>query len=358
MFPHLHRILLILACCTPAFGAGVETWSPEMSMHVETIDKVVPSPDGEWVAYTRTRAVMAKEKSEMVTQIHVARCDGSRRFQLTAGEKSATSPTFSPDSEYVYFLSRRSGELNIWRISIEGGEAQSITNWEGSIGSHQVSPDGKWIAFLGRKKDVELERAKLEKRDFHVVDEKPQRHYLWVIPAAPEVKDREPKRVLEREIHVADFDWSPDSSRILFEHWPRPDPDYWLQSDISELDVENRNVRPIAVNEVSERSPKYSPDGKKMAYVRSSHVKNWAREGRLVVMNRANGEPKTMPLTQDEFGRGSNLLGFSGDSTRLLFTETRGTRNVLMAMTLGGEQSKLGHPRSGTLASYGRGSPA
>ena len=325
-------------------------------MQVESIGKVVPSPDGQWVAYTRTHAVMEEETSEMVTRIHVARSDGSRRFQLTAGEKSATSPTFSPDSKYVYFLSRRSGELNIWRIAIEGGEARSITNWEGSISGFQASPDGKWIAFQGRKKDVELEKAKAAKRDFYVVDEKTKSNHLWMIPADPEIKDREPKRMLDREYHVADFDWSPDSRKIVFEHWPRPEPDYWLQSDISELDLESRNVRPIAVDQVSERSPKYSPDGRKLAYVRSSHVKNWASEGRLVVTALDEGESKTMPVTKDEFGRGSKLLGFSGDATKLLFTETWGTRNVLMAMTLDGEQRELGHPSSGTLSGYGSGS--
>ena len=324
-------------------------------MRVETIDNVVPSPDGKWVAYTRTRAVMEKEKSEMVTQIYVARSDGSRRFQLTAGANSSTSPAFSADSKYVYFLSRRSGELNILRVAIAGGEAQSVTDWKGSIGGFQLSPDGRQIAFRGRKKDVEFERAKTEKRDFQIVDENPKNHYLWVMPAGNARNNGQPKRMLDREIHVADFQWSADSSRIVFEHWPRSDPDYWLQSDISELELESRNVRPVAASELSERSPRYSPDGKWLAYVRSSHVKNWAREGRLVLMDLAGGAPRTMPFTEDEFGRGSNLLGFSTDSKRLLFTETRGTRNVLMGMRIDGDPIALGYPRSGTLASYGRG---
>ena len=58
--------------------------------------------------------------------------------------------------------------------------------------------------------------------------------------------------------------------------------------------------------------------------------------------------PLEFPVTRDEFGRGSNLLGFSADSRRLLFTETRGTRNVLLMMTLNGESSLVGHPKTGT----------
>ena len=356
MFSHPHLALMVLICLVSADVTGEDGWSPELSMQVATIDWVVPSPDGEWVAYTRTGAVMEKSKSEMVTQIHLARSDGSRRFQMTAGEESSTSPAFSPDSRYVYFLSRRSGERNIWRISLQGGEAQAITRWEGSIDGFQVAPDGSQIAFRGRKKDAVLERAIAEKLDLKVVGERPEYHYLWILAVDTDVKQREPVRIVDRETHVVDIAWSPDSSSIAFEHWPRPDADYWLQSDISEVEVESRTVRPIASNEVSERSPRYSPDGDWVAYVRSSHVKNWAGEGRIVIMDLAGRKSVTMPLTQDEFGRGSNLLGFSADSKRLLFTETQGTRNVLMSMTLDGEQRALGHPQSGTLARYGRGS--
>jgi dipeptidyl aminopeptidase/acylaminoacyl peptidase len=345
----------ILCCWVPASAADDNVWSPELSMRVETIETVIPSPDGKWVAYTRTSAVMEREKSQMATQIYLASADGARRFQLTVSEQSARSPAFSPDSKHLYFLSPRSGDLNIWRIAIEGGEAQRLTEWEGDLGSFRVSPDGAWLAFKGRKKDADFERAKEEKLDFVVVGENTKNDQLWITSAGVDA-DAEPKRICDLKSHVADFEWSPDSKRIVIEHWPRREPDYWLRADISELDLETSAVRTLAADDVSERSPRYSPSGKHIAYVRSSHANNWAGEGRLVLIDRAGGEPKVLPVTQDEFGRGSNLLGFSNDSKRLFFTETRGTRNVLMTMTLDGEQSVLLHPRSGTLASYGRGS--
>jgi len=371
MFSHPSRFLLIFLGCVPAWGDDDTAWSPELSMQVETIGSVTPSPDGAWVAYTRTRAVMEAETSQMVTQIYVAKADGSRRFQLTSGEQSCTSPAFSADSQQVFFFSRRSGEANIWRIALDGGEAQQLTDWEGPMGSFQVSPDGRSLAFLGRKKDVELEQAKQQKLDFQIVGETAKNDHLWLTSADLNLETQEPERISDPAIHVQQFQWSADGSRIVFEHWPRPEPDYWLQSDIAELELANRGVRELAADEASERSPRYSPDGKWVAFVRSSHLKNWAREGRLVILNLESGESRTLPVTQDEFGRGSNLLGFTEDSTQLLFTETQGTRNVLMTMGLTefageealakpgtreeGKPTRMGYPHAGTLAGYGRG---
>src|SRR5438270_9032389 len=102
-------------------------WTPEFSMQVQTIGSVIPSPDGQWVVYTQSKPVIEGERSETVSQIYLARSDGSRRIQLTRGEHSASAPSFSPDGRYVYFTSDRSGKSNVFRILIEGGEAERLT---------------------------------------------------------------------------------------------------------------------------------------------------------------------------------------------------------------------------------------
>ena len=348
-------LLLALLHLLLSWGQAIGSWTPQDAMTVDTIGEVVPSPDGSWIAFTRTQAVMEEEKSEMLTQIHLARRDGSRGFPLTAGEKSADSPAFSPDRRFVYFRSSRSGSANLWRIPVAGGEALRLTDWDGSIGGFRVSPDGRWLAFSGRGKDRGIEKAKKQKLDFRIVGEKPGNLGLWIVSADPEQKGQEPREILTADNHVAAFEWSPDSERIVFEHWPRNEPDYWLQADISEVEIEGAAVRRLAVGALSERSPKYSPDGKLLAFVRSSVPGNWARDGRLIVKDLLSGQDRILALTQDEFGRGSNLLGFGADSDRLFFTETRGTRNVLVALTFEGEPRELGFPGQGTLASYGRG---
>jgi Tol biopolymer transport system component len=82
-----------------AHGETPSSWTPEFSMQFQTIGPVVPSHDRSWVAWTETRAVMEAERSEEVTQIWVAKIDGSLRRQLTRSEKSSSNPDWSADGK-------------------------------------------------------------------------------------------------------------------------------------------------------------------------------------------------------------------------------------------------------------------
>ncbi len=339
-------ILLAVAAWAEA-PAPPTAWTPEVSMQVQPVGDVTPSPDGKLVAYTQSRAVMETEKSEVVSQIFVAAADGSHRAQLTRGEKSASAPEFSPDSHYIYFSSERSGKPNLFRIPVDGGEAEMLTDWKGEIGSFHVSPDGKWIAFAGMEQRPEEEQAKKEKRDFRVIDENPKNHGIWIIAAERDAEGkRKPRTLSKTRGHVGDFDWSPDSRNIAFAHTPTPGADDWTKSDISEVMVETGDVRPLAATAAAEHSPHYSPDGRYLAFVRSTDPARWAGIDRLVLLNRQSGQARELPPTFDEQPR---LLGWTGDSGRLLFTEARGTTSVVYAMPTDGPPKPLFEPRSGTL---------
>src|SRR5215475_10431193 len=128
------KAILLLIPAAMAWGQ----WTPELSMQVKTVTAPVPSPDGKLAAWTQTQSVMDGEKSEMLTHVFLAHTDGSGRLQLTRGEKSATAPAFSPDSQWVFFGSDRSGKRNLYRIAVDGGEAEALTSWTGTMGAYSV----------------------------------------------------------------------------------------------------------------------------------------------------------------------------------------------------------------------------
>lgn len=338
-------LLLFFACA--GLAQAPSSWTPELQMEVQSVGDVVPSRDGTLVAYTQTRAVVETEKSEMATQVFLAKADGSRRVQLTRGEKSADSPSFSPDGRYVYFQSERSGKPNLWRIPVDGGEAEMLTDWKGEIGSYLVSPDGKWVAFTGRKPEEDEEKAEKEKRDFRVVDEKPKNHSLWVIPAEPDDKGkREARNVFEATYHITSFDWSPDSRSIAFTHQPMPKADYWTKSDISEVAVESGTVKALAASGAAESDPHYSPDGRHLAYTVTSDPPRWAGDERIALMPREGGQPRLLAPTYDERPA---LLGWASDSSRLYLTEAKHTRRAIYAMPVDGPAAVVHEPAKGTI---------
>src|ERR1700730_9813373 len=95
-----------LAVLLPLFALATVVAFAADARRVPTLDDLLTiksvggtqiSPDGKWVAYTvgycdfKTDAFM--------TQIWLVESDSGRKFQLTRGDKSATTPRWSPDGQ-------------------------------------------------------------------------------------------------------------------------------------------------------------------------------------------------------------------------------------------------------------------
>jgi Tol biopolymer transport system component len=60
------------------------------------------------------------------------------------------APSWSADGKWIYFGSRRSGRWEVWKMPVEGGEAQQVTSKEGYAALE--APDGSSIYYV--KSDV------------------------------------------------------------------------------------------------------------------------------------------------------------------------------------------------------------
>jgi dipeptidyl aminopeptidase/acylaminoacyl peptidase len=330
----VNRIVLtaLLATATAAESPTPTQWTPELSMRVRNIMEVLPSPDGSAVVWTEAVAVMSPEKSETNTQLFYAHADGSHRLQLTHGDKSANSADFSPDGAYVYFASDRAGKRNVFRIPVDGGESEKVTDWKGSLGAYRLSPNGKWIAFAAAPERPDIENAKRLKADFRVIDEDLPNQSLYIVPTDENVEGKRPvKRLVTGQFTVGGFTWAPDSRTIAYETRPAPDADVSRKADISEVDVEGGAIRAIATTAATEAEPYYSPDGRYLAFVRTPPTRLSAT--RIVLRNRADSKERELPPTFDE---SPNLAGWTANSKDLLFTEWKGTRVVLYSMPIDG----------------------
>src|SRR5436853_7373601 len=65
--------------------------------------------------------------------------------QLTAGPFSKGWPAWSHDGQWIYYLAKRLGELQIWKIPRRGGESVLLSRRGGMLSFE--SSDGKFLYY-------------------------------------------------------------------------------------------------------------------------------------------------------------------------------------------------------------------
>jgi dipeptidyl aminopeptidase/acylaminoacyl peptidase len=274
-----------------------------------------------------------------VSQIWLANRDGSGAVQLTHAEKSSQAPQWSPDGRWLAFTSARAGDATqLYRLPVTGGEAEPLTSGKGSVGTYRWAPDGRSIAFTMREQPTEHEeKAKTEKRDARVVDDRFMRAQLHVLPLDGTAK-REPRRLETGAVHVGDFDWAPDGQSIAFEHAATPK--VFEPTDVSVIDVASGAVRSVRATAAMEAGPHWSPDGRWIALTVSDDPPTWGFTAHVHVVPAQGGASRALAATFDEQ---PDIIGWSADGRRLLFGEVQGVVAGVWALPVdGGAPVRIG----------------
>src|SRR5690606_14717747 len=87
--------------------------------------------------------------------------------QLTPEGWNVNSPSFSADGKSVYFLSAKSGSMQLYAIPAAGGEPKRLTDFPLDVDGYKLSPDGTQVAlafavFPDCKGDLGCTKAKLD----------------------------------------------------------------------------------------------------------------------------------------------------------------------------------------------------
>lgn len=99
------------------------------------------SPDNKTLIFTANR----KEKFD----IYGINIESREEFQLTDTKDLDDGSEYSPDGNYIYFNSNRTGSMHLWRMDSDGSHQEQQTfdedfkDW-----FPHISPDGKWIVFI------------------------------------------------------------------------------------------------------------------------------------------------------------------------------------------------------------------
>ena len=300
-----------------------------MQVKTKAVGSPRVSPDGKRLVYTVNEAVMTADKSEFVTQIWLATTDGKENYQVTFGDKSSTNPKWSPDGSSIAFTSnRKDNKNNLYVLRLMGGEAEPITDVKSAVSDFEWSPDGRWLAYAMSDPKVEDEEKNDKGRnDFRWVDDNIKMTRLYVVAVAKDANGkREPKKLTNDNRHVTGFNWSPDGSRIVFNHVSTPSANDWPSSDIAVVEVASAKVTPLAATASAESALHYSPDGKWISGIASDLPVRWAQSYTIRVYPAGGGEPRIFTGSHDSQ---PSVIGWTTDGSKIYFYESKGTGTSL-----------------------------
>ncbi|WP_395394060.1 amidohydrolase family protein [Novosphingobium sp. BL-8A] len=132
-------LLLASALVAPAAAQSGLPLKPErvLTLHPErtTWTSVSVSPDGKTLAF------------DVLGDLYTMPADGGAARQISEGLAFDSQPSFSPDGQWIAFVTDRSGAENIWIARADGTQARPITrfNDDTALASPVWSADGKSV---------------------------------------------------------------------------------------------------------------------------------------------------------------------------------------------------------------------
>ena len=268
------------------------------------------SPDGKWVSYSVTTIDSLKDSRN--SDIWMISWDGSQDIQLTSSPDGESRARWSPDGKWLSFLSsRQEGKgAQVWLMDRRGGEGKRLTEIKGGVDDYAWSPDARKLLLTITDPDPE-DTGKVKTTKPYVIDRyqykqdvdgyryKKIHTHLYFFDVAT--------KKLDTLTRGGDYDeegavWSPDGSQIAFVSNRTPDPDKNENSDIYVIEAKpGAAMRQLTTWKGTDNSPRWSPDGSRIAYTRSVSDEDYHMydEPVLCVIPAAGGQPTLLSKDLD-----------------------------------------------------------
>lgn len=338
--------------------------TPEALWAMGRIGSSSVSPDGKQIAYTVSYYSVKENKSHTV--IYVMNADGTNNLLLTHTADSEVEPTWIKGGSKIAFLTAASGSMQIWEMNPDGSERKQLSSYEGGIEGFKFSPDESKVLFISQVKYGQRTSdiyPDLDKASGKVINDLMYKHWdEWVeniphpfvasfdgnqVGTATDILKGEPYESPMKPFGgIEQLAWSNDSKQIAYTCRKKTGLEYSVStdSDIYLYNTEAGETRNLCKEDATDKNlgydtnPKFSPDGKSIAWQSMERDGYESDRNRLCVMDLKSGE-KT--YVTEAFQSGVDDYCWAPDGKTLYFVGVWHATSIVHSTNLKGEVKQL-----------------
>ncbi|MEM7663942.1 MAG: S9 family peptidase [Pseudomonadota bacterium] len=300
--------------------SDLRMFSAEDVFELEWADEPQISPNGQRVLYVRRSNDVMTDRTH--SHVWLIDLDNGTHEPLLADQGSYSSPRWSLDGSRIAYIKNESGRTGLYVHYLGSGRDAMLSSFEEGLNDLTWSPDGEMLAFsmavAGEAEDLVSKPKKPEDAEWAdapiVIDRARYRtndagfldlaySHIFTIPA---------EGGTERQLTSGDFNhagplsFTPDGQEILLSANRHDD---WeletREADIFSVNVGSRDLTQLTDAPGMEMEPKVSPDGRRIAYLRTGNAPEPYLPTDVYLMDRDGGDARN--LTEDLDRRAGNL---------------------------------------------------
>lgn len=307
--------IAVFACigtgCSLAYGAPT-TSAPAQDVatlnnaihtlfSIKFLRQTAISPDGQRIAWVE-ESLDKNGVHTGGTAIYVSDIERPLPQRITAGDSvrpcAEGSIAWAPDSRRLAFLSdaAHTGQQQLYVSKTDQSAPRRLTNLHGFLDSPGWSPDSNTLAALFTENATRATGPlEAETTQTGVIKEAVTEQRLVLIGLTSGVV----RQISPPDMYIYEYDWSPDGTRFVTLAAAGNGDNNWYIAQLYLLSASGGEMKPIYISPQQTANPRWSPDGKSVAFISGLMSDEPSVGGDVFVIAVEGGQPKNLTPGMD-----------------------------------------------------------